>query len=438
MISILLENNSHSSKTEKLLVSGNIKLQGSVKIAGAKNAVLKQMAASLLIPAEITLKEVPALQDVFRMLDILKFLGVKCQFEQKTKTLTINATHLSGSYAPFELVSRLRASFVVLGPILSRMGTAKVSLPGGCQIGKRSINLHEQGLRKLGAEIKVSNGYVEALCTQNKLQGENIHLNIPSNGATENLMMAAVLAKGITTIQNAAKDPEIADLANFLNACGAKISGAGSSTLQIEGVELDSLHGCEYTTLPDRIEAGTFLLAGLATGGIITVENTIPAHLKSLVHKLQEMGGEINCSKNAVQISATGVLKAVNLITAWYPGFSTDLQAQFMAVLTKAEGSSIIQETIYEDRFAHAYELSKMGADIKVNHNVAVLKGVDKLSPSPVIGSDLRATAGLVIAGLMTEGTTEVYGLNHLDRGYSQFAEKLNSLGAQIQRVSDA
>ncbi len=435
----LLTKNSTTSNQdkEKILVRGNKPLEGNIRVSGAKNAVLKQMAACLLVPDEIILKEVPALQDVFKMIQIIEFLGGKCEFDVQSETLKVNCKDLNGSYAPFDLVSKLRASFVILGPLLTRMGTAKVSLPGGCQIGTRRLDLHEKGLRALGARIDISHGYVEAECPEGGMVGKEIYLDIPSNGATENLMMAAVLAKGKTIIENAAKDPEIEDLANFLNACGAKIEGAGSHLIEITGVDVNDLHGTTYKTLPDRIEAGTFLIAALATGGSVLVENVVPKHLTALISKLEESGGQLTCYEDSIHAVGKGKLKATEINTVWYPGFPTDLQPQLMAMLTKAEGTSIVKENIYEDRFSHVEQLVRMGADIQVNHNVAVMRGVEKLTGAQVIGGDLRATAGLIIAGLMSDGISEVRGLNHLDRGYSNFTEKLVRLGAEVNRVSD-
>jgi UDP-N-acetylglucosamine 1-carboxyvinyltransferase len=427
-----------TNKQEKILIRGNKPLHGTLRVSGAKNAVLKQMAACLLIPGTIVLTDVPPLQDVLRMIDILEFLGAKCDFNAKDEVLTIDCSNIQSSYAPFELVSKLRASFVILGPLLARMGTAKVSLPGGCQIGTRRIDLHEKGLKALGAQLEISHGYVEADCSDDGLTGKEIYLDIPSNGATENLMMAAVLAKGKTIIENAAKDPEIEDLANFLNACGAKIEGAGSHCIEITGVTLEELHGCEYKTLPDRIEAGTFLIAALATRGSITLENVVYKHLTSLTSKLEEIGVEItHPDENVITVSCSGRLGATEISTIWYPGFPTDLQPQMMALLAKSEGASIVKENIYEDRFSHVEELIRMGADIQVNHNIALMKGVEKLTGAQVTGGDLRATAGLIIAGLSADGITEVRGLNHLDRGYNNFSGKLASIGAEVNRVKD-
>jgi UDP-N-acetylglucosamine 1-carboxyvinyltransferase len=422
-------------KEERILVRGCKSLRGQVRVSGAKNSVLKQMAACLLVPAPVLLKDVPALQDVFHMIRILEFLGAKCDFNLREQTLLVDCASLSGSYAPFELVSKLRASFGILGPLITRMGMAKVSLPGGCQIGTRRVDLHEKGLKLLGATIEISHGYVEAEAPLGGLVGKEIYLDIPSNGATENLMMAAILAEGTTVIDNAAKDPEIEDIANFLNACGAKIQGAGTQRIEIEGVHLEDLHGTEYTTLPDRIEAGTFIIAGLATQGSLLIENVVPKHLTSLLSKLEAMGSEIKIGENTIEVQNKIKLKSTEISTVWYPGFPTDLQPQLMALLTKSEGTSIVKETIYEDRFSHVEELVRMGADIQVNHGVAIVKGVEKLTGAQVMGGDLRATAGLIIAGLMAEGVTEVRGLYHLDRGYSDFAGKLTNLGAEINRV---
>lgn len=423
---------------EKILINGLKPLKGKVRISGAKNAVLKQIAACILIPHPVILKDVPALQDVYRMIDILHALGAKCEFDEEKEILMVNCSTLSSSYAPFELVSKLRASFVILGPILARRGNAKVSLPGGCQIGTRRIDLHEKGLKSLGAILEITHGYVEAQAPEGGLIGKEIHLDIPSNGATENLMMAAVLAKGNTIIENAAKDPEIEDLANFLNCCGAKIIGAGSHRIEIEGVTLNDLHSCEYTTLPDRVEAGTFILAVLATEGKAIIENVIPKHLTALLSKLEEMGAIITpVGEKSLEVTSNGRLKATEISTVWYPGFPTDLQPQMMALLTKTEGVSIFKENIYEDRFSHVEELVRMGADIQVNNHIAILKGVEKLTGAQVTGSDLRATAGLIIAGLAADGLSEVHGLNHLDRGYNSFADKLSLLGADIKRVSE-
>ncbi len=427
-----------NTETEsRILIRGGKPLNGKVKISGAKNSVLKLMAACILIPGEVILKNVAALKDVQQMLEILKFLGGKCKYNIVSETLKIDFSEINSCYAPFELVNKLRASFVILGPILSRQGSARVSLPGGCQIGSRRLNLHEIGLKKLGAELEFSHGYIEASAKEGKLKGAEIHLDIPSNGATENLMMAAVLAKGKTIIENAAKDPEIEDLANFLNECGAKITGAGTQHIEIEGVNLEELHGCEYSCMPDRIEAGTFLIAGFATKGHVIVDKVNSDHLTPLLSKLKEAGAEIDIKKNKIEIKASTEIKSIEISTLWHPGFPTDLQPLMMTLLTIAKGNSVIKETIYEDRFSQAEDLNRMGANIRVVGNMAIIEGVEELSGSIVRGKDLRATAALIIAGLMAKGMTEVYGLSHLDRGYYNLVEKLKILGAEIVRVEE-
>ncbi len=421
-------------ENSKLVIKGGSVLSGAVRTSGAKNSVLKLMAACLLVPDEILLSNVPPLQDVCQMIEILEFLGASCDYDEQAETLKVNAKHISSTFAPYDLVSRLRASFVILGPLLARMGEAKVSLPGGCQIGSRRIDLHEKGLKEMGAKLEINHGYVEGEVSGGKLKAAKLHLDIPSNGATENLMMAAVLAEGTTVIDNAARDPEIEDLANFLIACGAKIEGAGTSSILIHGVSVNELHGTAYSTLPDRIEAGTFLIAGLATKGSVTATNISALHMNALLSKLKEMNAKIDLTPDSVQVSYQGPLKPAEISTVWYPGFPTDMQPQISALLTIVEGTSIIKESIYEDRFSHIEELVRMGADAQVSHGVAVMKGVESLSGAKVVGSDLRATAGLAIAALVANGYTEVQGLGHLDRGYSHFTAKLLSLGAQITR----
>ena len=426
-----------AKKTEepRILVRGNTSLHGEVIVAGAKNAVLKQMAACVLVPDEVILKNVPPINDVMRMIEILEFLGGKVSFDEEKETLKVNMKDLNSSFAPFELVGKLRASFVILGPILARLGVAKVSLPGGCQIGSRKVNLHEQGLKKMGAHLEFSHGYIEAEAPDGRLEGCEMHLDLPSNGATENLMMAGVVAKGKTIIHNAAKDPEIEDLAKFLNACGANIVGAGTESIEITGVEVSELHGAEFETLPDRIEAGTFLIAGLATRGSVTVNKVVPKHLSSLLSKLELVGAEIESGEDYIRLSTKEPLKATDVNTLWYPGFPTDLQPQITALLTKVEGTSLVKETIYEERFSHVQELIRMGAEITLNGSTAIIKGVEKLSGTSVRGGDLRATAGLITAALCADGISEVTGLEHLDRGYVNFTEKLRSLGAEVNRI---
>lgn len=422
---------------DKLLIRGDKPLRGEVIISGAKNAVLKLMAAAILVPGEVTLQNVPPLNDVLKMVEILEFLGGKCNYNKEREILKLDFSDITSIYAPYELVSKLRASFVILGPLVARMHEAKVSLPGGCQIGSRKIDLHKKGLEKLGAKLDIEHGYVEATTNGKNLQGCEIYLDIPSNGATENLMMAAVLADGITVIQNAAKDPEIVDLADFLNTCGARIKGAGTQNITIEGVSKYQLKGVTYSCLPDRIEAGTFLIAGLATKGNVTVKNVVPHHLDALLSKLKDCGADLTIQDNSINI-ATPIdgYTGTDINTVWYPGFPTDLQPQMAALLTMSQGASIVKESIFEDRFSHVYELNRMGSSINLNNNIANITGVTELSGTKVRGTDLRATAGLAIAGLMAKGVTEVYGLDHLDRGYSKFVEKLQGLGAEITRAS--
>jgi len=425
---------------EKFLIKGGLTLKGTVRTSPAKNAVLKQMAACLLVPGEVILEDVPPLRDVLQMIEILRFLGAECEFlDDEASALRINCAELSSHFAPFELVSKLRASFVVLGPLLARLHKAKISLPGGCQIGSRRIDLHIKGLALLGASLETNHGYIDGKLIDGlkSLEGSEIHLDLPSNGATENIMMAAVLAKGKTVMQNAAKDPEIEDLANFLNACGAQIKGAGTDCIEIEGCSLEKLHGIRYRSIPDRIEAGTFLLAALATRGKIIVENAIPKHLSALISKLRESGAQIEAdSENRIiHIDSPEAVGGLEINTVWYPGFSTDLQPQMTAMLTKASASSSIKESIYEDRFSYVEELVRMGAQIQLNNKVALITGVDNLSGAVIRGGDLRATAALIIAALSADGESEVYGLHHLDRGYSHFEEKLRGLGASVERL---
>ncbi|MEB3286524.1 MAG: UDP-N-acetylglucosamine 1-carboxyvinyltransferase [Vampirovibrionales bacterium] len=417
---------------EKLVIQGNRRLNGVVHIAGAKNSVLKLMAAALLTPQKVIITNVPQLSDVTVMLEVLRQLG--CKAEQDGSRLSIDASELTSHTAPYEFVRKMRASFNVLGGLLGRLGQAKVSLPGGCSIGKRNIDLHVKGLIALGADVEISHGYVEA--SAKKLIGAEILLDTPSVGATENIMLAAVLAEGVTTISNAAQEPEIVDLANFLNTIGADISGSGTNEIVINGVNPSQMRGTEYPVMPDRIEAATYLIAGAAAGGKVTVENVIPAHIASLTHKLVEMGAEITSpTPNSLCIEVTKRLIAQNIVTQPYPGFPTDLQAPFMTLLTLADGVSIVKETIYENRFKQVGELKRMGADIQVERDVAVINGVEQLSGAQVNAHDLRAGAAMVIAGLMAQGQTEIYDLIHLDRGYEFLVEKLQGIGAEITRV---
>ena len=421
--------------TEKLIIHGGKALRGEVEISGAKNSVLKLMAAALLTGDSIELRNVPHLSDVAVMTQVLKYLG--CDVDQQhDDRLYIQARNITSYEAPYDLVRKMRASFDVLGSLLGRFGEARVALPGGCSIGKRSVDLHVKGLIALGAEVEINHGYVEAKAV--KLVGTEILLDTPSVGATENIMLAATMAEGATILSNAAQEPEIMDLANFLNAMGADISGAGTNELIINGVKPGSLHGTTYSVMPDRIEAATYLMAAAGTRGDVTVNNVLPVHLSSLTHKLMEMGADIEMpTPNSLRIRCENRLQAQNIVTQPYPGFPTDLQAPFMTLLTIADGVSIVKETIYENRFKQVGELKRMGADISVERDVAVITGVEHLSGAEVNAHDLRAGAAMVIAGVQAHDTTEVYDLQHLDRGYESIVEKLQGIGANIQRVPD-
>lgn len=418
---------------EKLVIKGGSPLKGVVPVSGAKNSVLKLMAASLLTEEDVELNNVPQLSDVNVMIDVMRHLG--CGVEQRGNQLKLSTKGICSITAPYEMVSKMRASFIVLGGLLGRCHEARVSLPGGCSIGKRGVDLHVKGLQALGAEVEINHGYVEAKAK--KLIGAEILLDMPSVGATENIMLAAILAEGSTIISNAAQEPEIVDLANFLNAMGADVSGAGTNEIVINGVSPKQLHGTSYHVVPDRIEAATYLLAGAGTFGEIVIENVIPAHLNSMIVKLSEMGAEITTpSPNSLYVKATKPLQPQNILTQPYPGFPTDMQAPFMAVLALADGVSVITENIYENRFKQVGELKRMGAQIQVEGNVAIVTGVESLSGAPVQASDLRAGAALVIAGLEAQGTTEIFDLHHIDRGYEFLVPKLSALGADIVRVA--
>jgi UDP-N-acetylglucosamine 1-carboxyvinyltransferase len=416
---------------ERILIRGGKPLKGTVRVGGAKNSVLKMMAAALLSEHDCVLRNVPNLTDVHMMADVLRHLGAVV--EVGNGEVRINARDVNDYEAPYELVSQLRASFVVLGPLLSRFHQAKVSLPGGCAIGERRIDLHEKGLKALGSEVGIDHGYVYASAV--KLVGARILLEKPSNGATENIMLAAVLAEGQTIIENAAQDPEISNLADFINAIGGKVKGAGTYTITIDGVTQDELHGCVVDTIPDRCEAGTFIYAVCATGGEITMEGANPHHLYSVINKASEMGAEISIfAPDTIKIKVDKRMKAVDVTTVPYPGFPTDLQAPLMSALVTAEGTSIITETIYENRFMQVAELRRMAADIALTGSAAVVKGVPKLMGAEVKASDLRAAAALIVAGLAADGVTEITGLHHLDRGYEKLEEKFRQLGADIWR----
>ncbi|MBK8190556.1 MAG: UDP-N-acetylglucosamine 1-carboxyvinyltransferase [Vampirovibrionales bacterium] len=418
---------------DKLIVTGGRRLHGEIAVSGAKNSVLKLMAASLLTPQPVHLTNVPQLSDVNVMADVLRHLG--CRVTQAGAEMWIQADSITCNEAPYELVSRMRASFNVLGPLLGRFGEARVSLPGGCSIGKRGIDLHVMGLQALGADVEIVHGYVEAKASQ--LRGSEIVLDIPSVGATENIMVSAVLADGATVIANAAQEPEIIDLANFLNTLGADVSGAGTSRIVIQGVSRASLRGGSYTVVPDRIEAMTYLMAAAGAQGDVTLHRVNPAHMQTEIYKLVEMGAEIETpTPNSVRILATRRLMAQNIVTLPYPGFPTDLQAPMMALLTIADGVGVIRETIYENRFRQVGNLKRMGAQIEQDGNVAIVTGAPFLSGAQVRASDLRAGAALVIAALHARGVSEIEGLEHLDRGYETLDAKLQALGADIARVT--
>ena len=418
-------------KFESLKINGRCSLQGQIKISGAKNSALVLLAASLLTKDKVYLTNVPDLSDIRKMKHILKSIGVK--INNDSEKMIINAENLYLGNINHDLVKELRASFFCIGPLLSRSGEASLALPGGCNIGKRPIEEHIKGLQELGATIEQKDGFVHAKIRNNRrrLKGTHIRLGCPSVGATETLIMAAVLAEGKTIISNSAREPEIQDLCEMLNNMGAKIRGAGTSRISIEGVNY--LNGCSHEVIPDRIEAGTFLIAAAATLSAITISPVIPSHLKSLLQKLQESGSKIIIKNNSISIR-TEKIKAVNIETAPFPGFPTDLQAPFTVLMLKATGKSIIKETIFENRMSHIELLNKMGASIKLENNIATVSGVQKLSGRNLKGSDLRSTAAIVIAALAAENTSLVEGLEHLDRGYENLEFKLKLLGANIQR----
>ncbi|MBE9142299.1 UDP-N-acetylglucosamine 1-carboxyvinyltransferase [Planktothrix mougeotii] len=420
-----------------LKIWGHQPLQGHVSISGAKNSALVLMAGALLCSEDCRLRNVPSLVDVNRMSEILTALGVK--IDRQGDVLDIKAGQLSESQAPYELVSQLRASFFAIGPILARLGVARVPLPGGCAIGARPVDLHVRGLQALGAEVHIDHGIVHAHVkgSNPRLKGTRIYLDYPSVGATETLMMAATLAEGETILENAAQEPEVIDLANFCCAMGAKIQGAGTKTIVISGVP--SLHSADYSIIPDRIEAGTFLIAGAITRSEISLSPIIPEHLTPVLAKLKAIGVKFQMEgSNHLRILPVENLTATDIETLPYPGFPTDMQAPFMALLTLCEGNSLISETVFENRFGHVPELSRMGADIRVKGTTALVRGVPFLSGAPVTATDLRASAALVLAALAAEGETTIQELKHLDRGYEQLEAKLRQLGAKLQRIDHA
>lgn len=419
---------------DKLVITKSPALHGDVIISGAKNAALPLLMASLLADSEITFNNVPALRDITTSVKLLQGMGTKVNFNNKN-SLTLDASKLTSTVASYELVRTMRASILVLGPLLARHGHADVSLPGGCAIGARPVNLHLTGLEAMGAIIEVEDGYIKAH-VNGKLQGAHIFMDIVSVGATENLMMAAALAQGTTVLENAAREPEIVDLANCINAMGGKVSGAGTDHITIEGVE--SLHGCTYSVLPDRIETGTFLVAAAATRGHIKCLNAAPETLDAVLSKLRQAGAEITTTADTIELNMHGKRpKAVDVKTAPHPAFPTDMQAQFVAMNCVAEGSGIVTETIFENRFMHVPELQRMGAKITLQGNSAVCQGIEGFKGAPVMATDLRASASLVIAGLLAEGETHVNRIYHLDRGYEAIEDKLSLLGAHITRVPE-
>ena len=416
---------------EKLVVNGGKRLEGKVKISGAKNAVLPIIAASLLGTSPSILEEVPDLEDVRTISEVLGHLGVKVS-NGGNNTLNIDSSVISSCEAPYELVRKMRASFLIMGPLLARCGKAKISLPGGCAIGTRPIDLHLKGFDALGAKIDCGEGYIEA-SAPNGLKGARIYLDFPSVGATENIIMAACMAEGQTILENPAHEPEIIDLVNYLNVMGANIKGAGTNIIKIEGVK--ALKGCNYTIIPDRIEAGTYMVAAAMTNGDVYIENALSEHLKPVIAKLKEAGVFIQEEINGIRVKGTGNIKAVDIKTLPYPGFPTDMQAQLMAMLTIADGSGIVSETVFENRFMHVDELKRMGANIKVDGRSAIVDGVKKSSGCQVKATDLRAGAAMVLAGLVAEGETQIGCIHHIDRGYDGLVDKLCNLGADIKRI---
>ena len=413
---------------EKIIVKKSSGLKGSIRVDGSKNSILPILAATLLCEEECIIHDIPDLQDVKIMCKLLEELGAKVK-KIGTDSLKITAENIKTCEAPYNLISKMRASFLVMGPLLTRCHNAKVYMPGGCAIGTRPIDLHLKGFKYLGAEVKSESGYVYA--TAERLIGRDIYLDFPSVGATENIIMAATLAEGETVLENAAEEPEIVDLANFINSMGGYIIGAGTKTIRIKGVK--KLHKTEHTVIPDRIEAGTYMVVAAATGGDVMIENVVPSHLQPVIAKLREAGATVEEYDDKIRVIASDTIKSLDIKTLPYPGFPTDMQAQFMAMLSKADGTSIINETIFENRFMHVNEMSRMGLNVKVEGSSAILKGSSHLSGAKVKATDLRAGAALIIAGLLAEGETEITEVYHIKRGYSNIVEKLQSLGADIR-----
>ncbi|MCU4675473.1 UDP-N-acetylglucosamine 1-carboxyvinyltransferase [Catenovulum sp. 2E275] len=418
---------------DKFVVTGGVPLNGDVRISGAKNAALPILFSTILNPEQVKLSNVPLLKDIKTTLQLLNELGI--QYEAEQDSVVFDASSISSTTAPYDLVRTMRASILALGPLVARCGEAKVSLPGGCAIGARPVNLHISGLQKMGAEVKVEHGYIVATTHGKRLQGADIFFDTVTVTGTENLLMAAVLAEGQTILENAAREPEVVDLANCLIAMGADIQGAGSDKIVINGVE--RLHACKHSVLPDRIETGTFLVAAAVTGGKVRCTHTDPKLLEAVIAKLKEAGANVSTTADSITLDMTGrTLKAVNIKTAPHPAFPTDMQAQFTVLNCVAEGSASIHETIFENRFMHVPELHRMGANIELESNTAIVKGVKALTGAEVMATDLRASACLVIAGLFAQDETTVARIYHLDRGYEQLEVKLSELGANVKRVA--
>ena len=413
---------------DSIVINGGRELKGSVLISGAKNAVLPMMAASLLADGVTTISNVPDLRDTMTMGSLIKFTGAQVQLDYPK--ISIDGSTVHTLEAPYELVKTMRASFYVLGPLLSRFGKAKISLPGGCAWGPRPVAFHLKALEKMGASIRLKGGYV--IAEASRLQGSSIRFDFPSVGATGNILMAAVTASGTTRIENAAMEPEIEQLCDMLNLMGGQIEGIGTSYLTVHGVkQLSPIH---ISVIPDRIEAGTFLIAG-ALLGRVSIEKTIPSHLKALLEKLHSSGTQVDVNQDSVTVSSMGQIKPVDLTTEVYPGFPTDLQAQWIACMSIANGSSVVTDTVYHDRFSHVPELNRLGADIKIEHNSAFVRGVKKLKGAPVMSTDIRASASLILGGLMAAGKTTISRVYHIDRGYEHIVNKFQSLGADIKRI---
>lgn len=419
---------------EKLVIHGGKPLNGRIRVSSAKNAVLPIIAATMLASTPSRLLEVPHLEDVHTICEVISSLGVKVTVDDKKQEIIFDAATLTATEAPYELVRRMRASFLVMGPLLARCGEARISLPGGCAIGSRPIDLHLKAFEALGATIEMGDGYVHAKAP-NGLKGNQVYLDFPSVGATENVIMAASMAEGKTVIENAAEEPEIVDLVTYLNSMGANIRGAGTNIIRIQGVP--ELKGAVHTVIPDRIEAGTYLIAAAMAGGDVYVENALSEHLKPVVAKLKEAGVTVEEHIDGIRVISDGTLKAADIKTLPYPGFPTDMQAQFMALTTIAEGTSTVMETVFENRFMHVDELKKMGAQIRVEDRRAIVDGIKRLHGAEVRATDLRAGAALVCAGLAADGETKVTQLSHIDRGYDDLVGKLKRLGADIVRVDE-